>query len=220
METEGHIELISFERGVFFRIFEGSRIHFSDREYFRILSKRFRVEFPEEFMNSWPIGKKAAAVPFIVVFVPGFGNQVDDIKTEAFYALFHPVVDDVRAFFSDLWVFPVEIRLLHIKDMQIIAVEFRNVFPGGTAEFAGPVGRLMTIFSFSENIVVLIFLISAKGFLKPFVLVGRVVEDHVHHDADASFIRFADQFLEVFHRSIFRIDGAVISHIIAVVAFR
>ena len=78
----------------------------------------------------------------------------------------------------------------------------------------------MSVYGIPEDIVVHILGITGEGLLKPLVLRGRVIEDHVKHKSDASLVRLADQGFRILHGSEHGIDGIIIRHIIAVVIHR
>ena len=59
-----------------------------------------------------------------------FGNEGDHVHTEAVDALLKPVVHHVVNFSAQLGVFPIEIRLLTGKVMQVVSVGLRVVAPG------------------------------------------------------------------------------------------
>ena len=52
------------------------------------------------------------------------------------------------------------------------------------------------------------------------MLGGGVVEHHIQHQANAALVRLADEFFQIFHRAVARVDSAVIRHVIAVVPLR
>ncbi len=55
---------------------------------------------------------------------------------------------------------------------------------------------------------------------EPRMLVRGVIERDVEDDAHAALMRGADQVLEVGHRPVVGIDGAIVGHVVAVIARR
>ena len=127
----------------------------------------------------------------------------------------------VKDFLYNCGIFPVEIRLLLSKEMEIIFVKLRDILPGTAAEDAGPVGRLLSVLSLSEDIVVMIGAVFVgKGGLEPGVLIRGMVSDKVHHEFHAPLMDAGDHLLKVLHGAEGRIDIAVIRHVIASVCPR
>ena len=52
------------------------------------------------------------------------------------------------------------------------------------------------------------------------MLVGGVVEDHVEHESDASFVCLADKLVKVVHCAEHGVDIAVIGHVVAAILER
>ena len=50
------------------------------------------------------------------------------------------------------------------------------------------------------------------------MLGGGVVEHHIQHQANAALVCLADEFFQIFHRAVARVNGTVVGHIITVVA--
>ena len=56
--------------------------------------------------------------------------------------------------------------------------------------------------------------------LEPFMLIGSVVDDHVHKHLYPAPVAFGDEFLIVFHGPESRVNGIVVSHIVFVIRGR
>ena len=116
---------------------------------------------------------------------------------------------------------PIEIGLRGIVEVKIVVARFSERRPGGASELGNPIGGERTVrLRWTNVIVVLVFLLPRQGSLEPFVIGGRMVEDHVQHHADAVRLQSGDEFVEVLHSSHRRIDGAVVGYVVAVVPLR
>ena len=47
-----------------------------------------------------------------------------------------------------------------------------------------------------------------------------MVEHHVEHQSDAALLSFFDEFFNIFHRPVCRIDVIIVSHIVSVIILR
>ena len=52
------------------------------------------------------------------------------------------------------------------------------------------------------------------------MLRGRVVKDHIQHDADTAFMRPGNQFVKVVQRAVGRVNGSVVRHVVTVIHLR
>ena len=52
------------------------------------------------------------------------------------------------------------------------------------------------------------------------MLIGRVIDDKIHYNAQTSLVSTVKHRLKVLHRAVFRLNGAVIRNVIAVVLLR
>ena len=52
------------------------------------------------------------------------------------------------------------------------------------------------------------------------MLRGRVVKDHIQHDADTVFMRPGNQFVKVVQRAVGRVNGSVVRHVVTVIHLR
>ena len=147
-----------------------------------------------------------------------FGDDVDYIETEALDAFRLPEAQDVGHFLPHGRVFPVEVSLHNIVQVQIPLAEPWYIFPRRAAEFRHPVRRVAVGRAILEDVIVLVLFVARQCFFEPLMLCGGVVEHHVQHQADAAPVRFADKLLQILHRAVARVNGTVVGHIIAVVA--
>ena len=151
-------------------------------------------------------------------------DEVDHVKAEAAYALALPKAQDVGHLLANLGVVPVEVRLGHVKEVQVPLVERGDVLPGVAAKLALPVGgRLAGIVCrgvrrcIHKLVVGLVVLVAGEGALEPLVLGGGVVEHHVQHELDATGPCLVRELLEVGHGAKQGLDGAVVCHVVTVV---
>ena len=72
-------------------------------------------------MNPGTVCIKSSSVSDKVIFqYIRLGDQVDDIEAEASDAFLFPEADDILQFLSHLRVFPVEVCLGDVKQVQVI----------------------------------------------------------------------------------------------------
>ena len=100
-------------------------------------------------------------------------------------------------------------------------------FPHGGAETGNPVVRrnrlaiLIEALGAAPDVVVAVgVVLGGACLLEPFVLVGAVVDDQVHHELDAVLVRGFEQLIEVFHGAELGHDGAVVGDVVAVIVVR
>ena len=128
---------------------------------------------------------------------------------------------------------PVEIGLAGIVEVEVVLARERPPVlvdgtewgPGGPAELGDPVrgqlgGPASPLPDGADVEVVAIALLAGQGPLEPLVLGRGVVEHHVEHDPDAVGAQSGDEIVEVLQGAHGGIDGAVVGHVVAVVASR
>ena len=139
-------------------------------------------------------------------------NQRNNIHTEAVNSLFTPTTHHIENFFSDNFIFPVQIRLLLGEEVEIELPGLLIKYPGRSGEEGAPVVGRKKLFSLIlHNIsckALLLFLgyggqwssltpnvvISLGVFLiltalhKPGMLIGAVVYYQIHHNLNAFFM--------------------------------
>ena len=102
--------------------------------------------------------------------------------------------------------------------MQIVFIHFRHIFPCTSSELTFPVcGCTAILFSFFENIIILIFFISGQCFLEPFMIAGGMVKYHIQHQFDVTLLCLSGKLFKIFHRTVTGINVIVILHIITVI---
>ena len=219
VEREHHLEFFLRRICVAQAVVEGCGRHLSHGHHVGnagVSDKLFQV-----LMDPGAVRIESSAVSDEVVFqYIRLGDQVDHVEAEASDALLLPEADDILELFSHLRVLPVEVCLGDIEQMQVIFFQGRHIFPRVAAELGNPVCGSVSVHGIPENIVIHVLGIARQRLLKPLVLGGRVVEDHVKHQADAALVRLADQSLRILHGSEHGIDRIVVRHIVAVVVHR
>ncbi len=220
MEAEDHIEFLPIRPGVFHPVFDGGGGHFPYGDQIGAL-QHFPVHFLKEFVDPRSVGVKLATVVHRSLSdgirkALILGDQIDDIQAESRDAHIGPKLHDFVNLPPHLFVFPIQIRLGFVEQMQVILLGHLVVFPGGTPELGLPVVGLIPPDVIGAVRVVRGF----AGLLKPFVIRGCVVEHHVHDDSDLAPARFLEQRFELLHRSVAGVDGVIIAYVIAVVPLR
>ena len=172
-------------------------------------------------MDAGAVGVKAAAVALIIVGVFALADQVHHVETEALHALVHPEADNLLYLTAHRGVFPVQVRLGLVEQVQVILAHLGRILPGTAAELALPVGGGAAVRpGGAEDVVVLIHRVSGQSLLEPDMLGGGVVEHHIQHQADAPPVGLLSQLFKVLHGAVAGVDGPVVRHIIAVVVLR
>lgn len=105
--------------------------------------------------------------------------------------------------------------------MVVILLSRGVPLPGGVAKNREPVAWRRAGLAVYPDIPVS-FWIRARGsrLSKPRMLVRRVVQNQVRDHVDVPFSRFRDEAVEIGHRPVLGIDGAVISHVVAEIHLR
>ena len=149
-------------------------------------------------------------------------NIGDRIHPKSPDALFDPEIRHIDHSPSHLGVCPVKIRLFRKKGMKIILAALFIVFPGRSAENAAPVGRRAPVFlRITPDIpVAFVVALSGRGLRKPCILVGGMIENKIHDDADAAFICLRNQLVHILHGAIGGIDIIIVCNIISVIRLR
>ena len=218
MEGEGHGQLAGVRARVAVAVLHGRGRHLADRDDLGVGAEGGLIELVQVFVHARAVGIESAAIALIVALVRALANEVDHVETEALDALAHPEADDVLHLAAHVRVFPVEVGLGAVKQVQVPLALLGHISPGAAAELALPVVGRGVRAAVLPDIVVLVLGVARQGLLEPCVLGGGVVKDHVQHHADAAAFGLPAQRLEVLHRAKARVDRAVVGHVIAVVA--
>ena len=219
MEAEHHRQLMLIRIGITNAVFKRSRRHFADRDH--SVNAAVGNQLFQKFVHVPTVGIKTASVALIVVNeLFGFADQIDHIEAKTFDALRLPKAQNIFELRADFGIFPIEIGLRHVKQMQVPFLQMRDIFPRVASEFRLPICRRLIGRAIFENVVVDVFLLAFERALKPFVLRRRVIENHIEHQAHALGVRLCDQFFHVRHRAETRIDRSIIGDIVTVIIHR
>ena len=156
VETERHGELVLRGVRVTDAVRDGGRAHLADRNH--TVDAGVVHELLEIFMHMRAIRVVFAAIAIGVVLKRALADEVHDIKAEALHAACPPETQYILQFLAHGGIFPVQIRLRDIKEMQVGFIELWYILPGRTAEFRLPVRDRAVLTAVAEDIVILIFL--------------------------------------------------------------
>ena len=152
----------------------------------------------------------------------GLLDEGDRVDAEAAHALGHPPVGHVVDGLTDLGALPIEVGLIGAEGVQVVLLARLAPLPGRAAEAAAPVGGHAAVgLGVGPDVPVGFGVVAAgAGLDEPGVLVGRVIEDQVHHDLDPARVGLGEQLVEVAHRAVARVDLVVVLDVVAVVLLR
>ena len=145
-------------------------------------------------------------------------NQVYHIQPEAAHTAVNPPVDHIVNSFPQRRIFPVQIRLLHRKLMQVILSAFRHPFPCRAAEGRLQIIRILSLHAVTPYIKIMIGIILAFFRLQePGMLIRTVVQNQIHDNTDPPFLRFRNQFIHILQLTENRINILIIGDIITII---
>ena len=150
------------------------------------------------------------------------GNQTDHIHSETINAFFAPPVQHVKYRITYLRIVPIKIRLLLGKQMQIIHICLRIIFPRRTTEYGSPVIRLTSVlFALAPYIEITVWIVNTLTTLhEPGVLVRCMIDNQIHHDLDPQLMCTRKHAIIIFHCSEFRHDCLIITDVVSVIIIR
>ena len=94
MEVKAHGQLAVLRPAVADTVIQGGGGHFSHGHH--VLYARIPHQLPEILMYPWPVGIKAAPIPFVIIHKYfRFGYQVHHVEPESLHALCLPEPDDL-----------------------------------------------------------------------------------------------------------------------------
>ncbi len=151
-----------------------------------------------------------------------FEQQPEHIDTEAIDPSVQPEVQDIIHRLAHLLIAPVQIRLFHIEQVQVVLPGVFIELPGRPAKPAGPVIGRTTIGSRISPDVPVAFLVGAVGtrLLEPGMLIGGVIRHKVQNDLKVALVGLLKQRIQVLHGSEERMDIGVIANVIAKIGHR
>ena len=142
----------------------------------------------------------------------------NDIHPKAVNSLLTPPVHHIEDFFSDFWIFPVQIRLLLRKTVEVILSAFFVLLPGTAAKPGSPVIWLLPVLSILPDIIIAIrTLLCLPALHKPRMLIRSMIHHQIHYDLEMMGMCFCQQMIKVLHGSEFRHNIAIIGDVISVV---
>ena len=226
LKLEYHIQFISVFTRIFLCFFNCNSSCFTNCHDI-IFWKDFMIHFLKKFMDSWTmyaIWSKIAiksVIHFSIRKSLIFGNHTDNIHTETINSFFTPEFHHIVNFLAYFFIFPIEIRLFFWKQMQIIHLCLRIIFPCRTAECSSPVIRFFSVYRVFPDIIITIWIIFwLAAFNKPVMFIRCMIDYKIHQNPDGSFVCFTQQFLIILHSSIFFINSTVIRNIITIIVLR
>lgn len=108
-----------------------------------------------------------------------------------------------------------------MKDMKILFVRSRQVFPNRAAEIGTPVCRKTPLRFIPQIKEISIFSVRVlAGFPKPLMFVGTMVYDQIHQDIHAAFFCLCDQAFHVLHCAEAWINVVIIRDIVSFIGKR
>ena len=156
-----------------------------------------------------------------IIAVEILGQAVRHVHAEAVGTVVKPETQGFDGIGAHVLVFPVPVRLFLGEHVQI-PLAVGHARPCRAAEVVLPVGRRLVAvrsLAVAEDVAVAFRRAGFRGQrgLEPFVQVGAVVRHDVHDDFDAVGMRGFGERVEIVHAAEFRIDVAVVVHVIAAV---
>ena len=145
-------------------------------------------------------------------------DLVYHIQAEALHTLVYPIAHNVIDLPADLGVFPVQIRLLGCKLVEIVLFQFRHIGPGGAAKHGPHIIGIVASVAVAPDVIVVIGVVTAfQRFPEPEMLIGAVVWYQIQDQRDTPVFGFPNECLHILHGAHGRINGPVVGHIVAVI---
>ena len=144
------------------------------------------------------------------------------VDAETRHALVQPPVDHVVDLPAQRRILPVQVRLLFVKEMQVVKIALAGYqAPGAAPKVTPPVAGRLAVFALAEVEILPVGSLRVLHCLfEPDVLIRAVVHHQVHHQADVPLSGFLQQAVHVLHGTEAGIDGLIIRDIIALVRQR
>ena len=148
-----------------------------------------------------------------------FRYECNNVLTESVHAHIQPEAHDVLDLFPDLRVVHVEIRLFFCKDVQVVLIRFRRVFPSIAFKDREPVvGSSASRATLAPNIIVAVRVVFAPAaLLKPPVLIRGVVDYEIHYHFNVSFVRLIQNLFEDVQIPEFLVDIRIVGYVVSVI---
>ena len=151
-----------------------------------------------------------------------FVQSIDGVEAESGDAALVPETCHVEHGFFHGGIAPIQIGLLRIKVVVVILICFCIEGPSRSSECGQPIiWRPMGALAIAPDVpVAMLGGFCGFGVEKPFVLVGRVIDDEVENDFDVVFFSVSDEFVEIGKRTVHGIDGVVVGNVVAEINLR
>ena len=148
------------------------------------------------------------------------GDEGHHVLPEAVHPQVQPEAQDLLHLPAHLGVRHVQIRLLFGKEVEIVFVQTRVIFPGPALKKAGPVVGGLPLAPDGlprppDVVVVIGVVLPLFALQKPGVLVGRVVHHQVHKDPQAPLMGALQHLLEQLQIAVVRVDVLVVRDVVA-----
>ena len=99
--------------------------------------------------------------------------------------------------------------------MEIVIVSAFHLFPCAAAEVGAVVAGGIAVLALSEVKIVPVFSLRIfKGFLKPLVLIGAVIDHQIHKDVHIPFFGFRKKGIKVLHGTEGFVNPVIVGNII------
>ena len=210
----GEISIIADEiRNLFILLIE----NFTDRECIVFLKgavSHLAKEVTDSlcfFQHLPDTAKTVFTIRLIVMHRKCFLDIDNRINTESTKTFIQPPVDILINFFPYFRVLPVQIGLFLMKNMQILFICSRKIFPYRSAEIGTPVSWKFSFFLITQIEEITIFTIRILTcFFKPFMFIRTVVYNKIHQNVHISLLSLSNQFIHICHGSEARINIIII----------
>ena len=140
LELNEHVELATLGRAEQERGFGGGIGCLADRERAGVMGEGALMHLLEEFMQAWAVREalvshaEGGARRSAIGQAGAFGDDVDRVHAEAVDAAREPPVHHVVDRVTDRGVFPVQVRLLPSKQVEVVLARGGVVLPGRATE--------------------------------------------------------------------------------------
>ncbi len=147
----------------------------------------------------------------------------DRIETQAIDAEAEPEIHHPQHFLAHRGIVEIQIRLMREETVEIILLRDRIPCPIGRLEILKDDARFLVAVGIVTPDVEIALLRTRGGApraLKPFVLIGSVIEHQLGHNMKPAPMRLAQERLELLQRAAVRMNLGIVGNVVAVVAHR
>ena len=197
---------------------------FAHSEAIRIVRKHLPVHLLNECMHPFLLGYKlrrelqAALVRVLIRQARRLLDGVHHVDAEARDAPVHPKSHGFVHLLPHRRVFPVQVTLPRREGGQVVFAGLFILRPRAAPKEGHPVVRSTAVLAGPEIIKIAVGRIGVgKRRPEPDMLIGGVVGNEVHQDADAARLCLRNEAVELRKRAIFLVDCIIVGNIIAVI---